>query len=42
VPAPAYFVVPLVVAVPLFTFLFRALRARFREARRERTFVAGR
>jgi hypothetical protein len=42
VPAPAYFVVPLVVAVPLFTFLFRLLRARFREARRERTFVAGR
>jgi hypothetical protein len=42
VPAPAYFVVPLVVGVPLFTFLFRLLRARFREARRERTFAAGR
>ncbi len=42
VPAPAYFVVPLLVAVPVFTFLFRLLRARFRDARRERVFAAGR
>ena len=41
VPAPAYFIVPLVVGVPVFMFLFRLLRARFREARRKRMFAAG-
>jgi hypothetical protein len=40
--APAYFVVPLAVAVPVFVSLFRLLRVRFREARHERKLALGR
>jgi hypothetical protein len=37
-----YVVAPLVVDVPVFAVLFKLLRARFRDARRERVFAAGR
>jgi hypothetical protein len=41
-PSPSWIVVPLVIDVPLFWFLYRLLRDRFRDARRERVFAASR
>jgi hypothetical protein len=41
-PSPSWIVIPIAVDIPVFMFLFRLLRDRFREARRERVFAAGR
>jgi hypothetical protein len=42
-PVPAAFkVIVLALDVPLFAFLFKLLRARFKDARRERVFAGGR
>ncbi len=42
-PVPTWLrIAPLILAVPLFWFLFRLLRARFLDARRERTFATRR
>lgn len=41
-PWPSWIVVPVVIDVPVFWFLWRMLRERFRDARRERVFAAGR
>jgi hypothetical protein len=38
-PRASWIVVPIALDVPLFWFLFRALRARFEDARRERVFA---
>ncbi|HEX3509851.1 MAG TPA: hypothetical protein VHT27_02010 [Solirubrobacteraceae bacterium] len=41
-PSPSYVIAPIVIDVPVFMALFRALRARFRDARHERVLAAGR
>jgi hypothetical protein len=41
-PRVTWVLVPVAIDVPLFWFLFRALRVRFQDARRERIFQAGR
>jgi hypothetical protein len=41
-PRETWVLVPVVLDVPLFWFLFRTLRARFEDARRERVFQLGR
>jgi hypothetical protein len=41
-PTAALVIVPLALDVPVFTFLFRLLRARFQDARRERVFAGER
>jgi hypothetical protein len=41
-PSPSWVVAPLLLDVPVFLFVFRRLRARFREARHERVLAAGR
>ena len=42
-PVPAALkIAPLALDVPLFAFLFKLLRARFQDARRERVFAGGR
>jgi hypothetical protein len=41
-PRVTWVLVPVAIDVPLFWFLFRTLRARFQDARRERIFQAGR
>jgi hypothetical protein len=41
-PSPSFIVAPLLVDVPVFWVLYRVLRDRFRDARRERVFAAGR
>jgi hypothetical protein len=41
-PSPSFIVVPLLIDVPVFWVLYRVLRARFRDARRERVFAASR
>jgi hypothetical protein len=41
-PSPSFIVVPLLIDVPVFWVLYRVLRARFRDARRERMFAASR
>lgn len=42
VTAAALVIAPLVLDVPVFAFLYKLLRARFQDARRERTFAGGR
>jgi hypothetical protein len=41
-PSPTWVVAPLVLDVPVFVFVFRRLRVRFREARHARLLAAGR
>ncbi len=41
-PSPSWVLVPLIVDVPVFLALFRTLRKRFQDARRQRTFGARR
>lgn len=41
-PSPSFIVAPLLIDVPVFWVLYRLLRARFRDARRERMFAASR
>jgi hypothetical protein len=41
-PAPVWVLVPLALDVPVFTTLFKLLRGRFQDARRERSFRLGR
>lgn len=41
-PRATWIIVPLAIDVPIFWFLFRVLRARFQDARRERVFKLGR
>jgi len=41
-PRVTWVLVPVAIDIPLFWFLFRTLRARFQDARRERIFQAGR
>jgi hypothetical protein len=41
-PRATWIIVPLAIDVPIFWFLFKVMRARFQDARRERVFKLGR